>query len=142
MGSVRGCATIQSTGNLQFVKADEQCSACQHCKGVYKKQLISVHAKHCSQSPGTSSCPKRGAAARLGRLMPPIPLDTESVFYHRVLAKQRDDEISSIIRAVPLILEYGKRLFDRIKIPFKKYSPFPLDVQGQCNFWCNCWLAR
>ena len=87
--------------------------ACRYCKGLFRKNLISVHSKHCSQNPKPTQPVQRGEAARLGRLMLPIPLDVSASIYNTVLAKLRPDDISRIIKGDALILDYGRRLFEK-----------------------------
>lgn len=84
---------------------------CSHCKGLYRRGLISVHNKHCSSNPNQACPVQRGEAARLGRLMLPVPLDVSSSFFHTVLAKLRADDVGQIVKNDALILEYGRRLY-------------------------------
>ena len=94
-------------------KRVEDLLACCHCKGLYRKNLLSVHTKRCHQKPSQSTLSQRGDAAKRGRLMLPFPFDVEASFYHKVLARQKDDDIGRLIKKDWLVLEFGKRLFDR-----------------------------
>ncbi|KAK7501253.1 hypothetical protein BaRGS_00007378 [Batillaria attramentaria] len=91
----------------------EDMIACCFCRGLYQRKLVSVHTKHCHKKPSTAGPHRKGEAAKMGRLMLPVPLDVESSFFHKVIAKLRDDEISRIIKSDSLLLKYGTRLFDR-----------------------------
>jgi hypothetical protein len=116
---MHNCAVLESKSGCMIPKYRtnggkvDDLVACTHCKGLYQKKLISIHWKQCNQKPEEALFTKRGDAARLGRLMLPVPVDVDFSFYHKVLARQRDDEIRQLISTDSLLLEYGKRLFDR-----------------------------
>lgn len=86
--------------------------ACQYCKGLFLKTLLSKHDHRCPQKPD-GIMHKRGQCAAQARMLLPLPQGMTSVFFEKVILKMKDDDIRRLVQADSLILKYGERLFSR-----------------------------
>ena len=69
--------------------------ACQFCRGMYRKSLISKHAHKCSKNPDPTRKQKWGECSRLGQLLIPHGKGCSEDFFQTVISGLRDDDVSS-----------------------------------------------
>lgn len=85
---------------------------CTFCKGMYSKRCLNDHRKSCSFIAGEKSRGKRNQAVKEGLLLLPIPKGITESFFTDVMSIMDRDDVYSIIQSSPLILKFGRRLYE------------------------------
>ncbi|XP_065943595.1 uncharacterized protein [Magallana gigas] len=103
-----GTGTLIPKYREQKTRAHSEFIPCIGCKGLYSKTSLSDHFKTCV----SKQTDKKNQGVKEGRFLLPIPEHINGGFYKDVLLSMSQDDIYMYIYRDPLILKFGKRLYE------------------------------
>ncbi|XP_052680322.1 uncharacterized protein LOC128161127 [Crassostrea angulata] len=103
-----GTGTLIPKYREQKTRAHSEFIPCSGCKGLYSKTSLSDHFKTCV----SKQTDKKNQGVKEGRFLLPIPEHINGGFYKDVLLSMSQDDIYMYIYRDPLILKFGKRLYE------------------------------
>jgi len=87
--------------------------ACQFCKGLYFRSLLSRHVHNCSMCSDQDRQFKWGECAKIGKCMLPTDKVQGSSFFQNVIGRMRDDDVKRIVVGDSLLVKLGERMYEK-----------------------------